>query len=243
MHAVMLAAGDGDRLGLLTADVPKPLVPLGGRPIIYYTLDALHRCGVERVTVVVGYRETQLRSVLSTGAQDLDIAFVSNERFEEPASLSLRAAREACGNEPFLLLMADHVLSVPIIAGLLAASAVSEPSVSFVAADRATHGAEYTSEATKLGLAPGPAPQRVTSIGKLAESWIALDCGAFLLAPAIWSAVDAVPEACELSIIFTEAARRGQLFAADVSGAFWHDIDTIDDLADAERLMATQSEA
>ncbi|HXU25160.1 MAG TPA: NTP transferase domain-containing protein, partial [Tepidiformaceae bacterium] len=91
MHAVMLAAGDGDRLGLLTADVPKPLVPLGGRPIISYTLDALHRCGVERVTVVVGYRETQLRSVLSTGAQDLDIAFVSNERFEEPASLSLRA--------------------------------------------------------------------------------------------------------------------------------------------------------
>jgi 1L-myo-inositol 1-phosphate cytidylyltransferase len=241
---VMLAAGDGDRLGLLTADAPKPLVPLGGRPIISYTLDALRCCGVERVTVVVGYRETQLRFALSAvESPGPALSFVSNARFEEPASLSLRAAREACGNEPFLLLMADHVLSEPIIAGLLSAAAVSGPTVSFVAADRAPHGADYTSEATKLGLAPGPAPQRVTSIGKLAESWTALDCGAFLLAPAIWSAVDAVPEACELSIIFTEAARRGQLFAADVSGAFWHDIDTIDDLADAERLMAAQPEA
>jgi len=241
MHAVILAAGDGDRLGRLTVDVPKPLVALGGRLIISYTLDALRACGVERVTIVTGYREAQLRSALTADElAGLDVTFIFNERFEEPASVSLRAAREACGDEPFLLLMADHVLSAPVVAGVVAASRGQASEASFVAADRTAHGAAYTSEATKLALAPGPAPQRVVSIGKAVDGWAALDCGAFLLSPSIWEAVDAVPEACELSTIFTETARRGELFAADVSGAFWHDIDTLDDLAAAEQLLGTQ---
>ncbi|MGH2634258.1 MAG: NTP transferase domain-containing protein [Tepidiformaceae bacterium] len=244
MHAVILAAGDGDRLGLLSGDVPKPLVTLGGRPIISYTLDALRECDIERVSVVTGYRETQLRAALSAAeAGGMSASFISNERFEEPASLSLRAAREACAEEPFLLVMADHVLSAPIVARLLDEKTRAAVSASFVAADRAEHAEEYTAEATKLALAAGEPPQRVVSIGKSVDGWSALDCGAFLLSPAIWGAVDAVPEACELSVIFTEAARRGELFAADVSGAFWHDIDTIDDLADAERLLALHTGA
>lgn len=244
MLAVILAAGDGDRLGLLTGDVPKPLVMLAGRPIIGYTLDALRACGIYRVLVVTGYREAQLRTALRENVHpELSISFVSNGRFEEPASLSLRAARAVCGDRPFLLLMADHLLSAPIIATLREEAMHAAPAASFVAADHARHPRDYTAEATKLALAPGSAPLRVTGIGKEVSGWSALDCGAFLLSPAIWEAVDSVPEACELSVVFSEAARRGELFAANVSGAFWHDIDTADDLANAEELLAAHQEA
>lgn len=220
--------------------LPKPLVPVAGRPIIDYTLDALKRIGVTDVTVVVGYREGQVRSALAdTAPAGMDISFVTNARFHAGASLSLRAARCAVAGEPFLLLMSDHVLSERLLAALVEAH-IAEPSLSFVAADAATHDAAYTLEATKLLTAPG-SPARVLAIGKQIADWSALDTGAFLLSADIWEAVDAAPEDCELSAVFAELISRGGLYAADVSGAFWYDVDTADDLAAAEALLTPRA--
>jgi choline kinase len=230
MRAVILAAGDGGRLNHLTSALPKPLIPLAGRPIIEYTLEALAEAGVTDVIVVTGYRETQVRHALG----GMNLAFVSNPRYHESASLSLRAARAATHGEPFLLLMADHMLSRPIIHALLE-SHEARPGASFVAADFASRDAGYTAEATKLAI-DGDA---VTAIGKALDDWRALDAGAFLLAPGAWDAVDAVDEDCELSVIFGELARRRSLHAADISGAFWYDIDTAEDLANAAAMLST----
>jgi choline kinase len=56
MRAVILAAGEGTRLRPHTADRPKCLVPLAGRPLLSWQLDALHAAGIDDVTVVTGYR-------------------------------------------------------------------------------------------------------------------------------------------------------------------------------------------
>jgi choline kinase len=56
MRAVVLAAGEGNRLRPLTADRPKCLVELAGRPLLAWQLDALARAGVEDITIVTGYR-------------------------------------------------------------------------------------------------------------------------------------------------------------------------------------------
>ena len=232
MRAVVLAAGEGGRLEHLTAALPKPLVPLDGRAIIDYTLEALVEAGITEALVVTGYRETQVRAALSEGRPGLSLGFVSNNRYHGPASLSLRAARRYAGDEPFLLVMADHVLSCDIIRALCAAHA-ARPGVSYVAADCSERAPDYAAEATKIELCNGA----VVRIGKGLPKWDALDAGAFLLVPAAWDAVDAVPESCELSIIFAELARRGALFAADISGAFWYDIDTSEDLAAAAALL------
>lgn len=230
----MLAAGDGGRLDPFTASLPKPLVPLNGRPIVDYTLSALAEAGVREATVVTGYREEQLRVALHAGRPaELGLSFVSNDLFHRGASYSLRAVRESVGHEPFLMVMADHLLSTPIITSLLAAHA-DAPARSFVAADAAARDEAYTEEATRLVLHDG----RVMDIGKLLPAWDALDAGAFVVAPGAWEVVDAAPEDCELSVIFAELARRGELFAADISGAFWYDIDTAEDLANASALVA-----
>ncbi|MEO9254966.1 MAG: NTP transferase domain-containing protein [Tepidiformaceae bacterium] len=239
MRAVVLAAGDGGRLEELTSDLPKPLVPLAGRPILDYTLDALASAGISDVIVVTGYREAQLREALTAAAPStLTLSFVTNDRFHGGASLSLRAARAALDDEPFLLLMADHVLSPRIIRALLDAQA-ARPDASFVAADFSERGAKYSEEATKLLISDAiDGERRVAAIGKELPRWRALDAGAFLLDSSAWAAVDASPEDCELSVIFTELARRGSLFAADITGAFWYDIDTAEDLANANFLLA-----
>jgi choline kinase len=239
MRAVILAAGDGDRLAELTSDLPKPLVPVAGRPIIDYTLDALAQSGVLDVTIVTGYREAQLQAALAEGMPaSLTVRFVTNERYHDSASFSLRAARPAVGDEPFLLLMADHLLSPRIIEALIDAH-TGRPAASFVAADFSPRGEEYSDEATKLLIAEVlPHDCRVAAIGKALPRWDALDAGAFLVHPDAWGAIDASPEDCELSVIFAELARREGLFAADISGAFWYDIDTAEDLAGAAAMLA-----
>lgn len=236
MRAVILAAGDGGRLQELTSALPKPLVRLAGRPILDYTLDALASAGVRDVVVVTGYREAQLREALAEAPSAPNLSLVTNERYHGCASLSLRAARSVVEDEPFLLLMADHVLSPGIIEALLNASS-ARPNASFVAADFSERGARYSDEATKL-LISDDSERRVVAIGKCLPDWQALDAGAFLVDPSAWAAVDASPEDCELSVIFTELARRETLFAADITGAFWYDVDTVEDLANAGFLLS-----
>lgn len=242
-RAVVLAAGDGGRLGPHTAETPKPLVQLAGRPIIAYTLDALAAAGVSEAVVVTGYREAQLRATLAPrAAGQPQLEFVSNPRYMDQASLSLRAARAACGDAPFLLVMSDHILSAALVRRLLAAAcATDDAAASLIAADFTSgHAPEYVDEATRLVIA---ADGRVTAIGKALAPWHALDTGAFYLAPAAWEAIDAVPEDCELSVVFSELARRGLLLAADIRGAFWYDVDTPADLAAAAAALAAQATA
>lgn len=58
--AIILAAGRGSRLGALTDERPKCLVPLAGQPLLYWQIRALREAGIERIVVVCGYRSELL---------------------------------------------------------------------------------------------------------------------------------------------------------------------------------------
>lgn len=233
MRAVILAAGDGGRLGRHTSLVPKPLVQVSGRPLISYTLEALAAAGVGQAVIVTGYRAPQLvLGIFEAVPASVHVRFATNRRFEEGASYSLRAAREYCGDEPFLLLMADHLLSAPIVRSLVCAYDGGPDSL--LATDSSEWPPSYAEEATKVRLEPGT--RTITAIGKHLTEWDALDTGAFLLSPDAWDAVDAAPEDCELGTIFSLMVAARALRAVDVSGASWYDVDTADDL-EAATLM------
>ena len=55
MKAIILSAGQGKRLLPLTERAPKCMLPVDGRPLIGRQIDALLKCGVEDITVVVGF--------------------------------------------------------------------------------------------------------------------------------------------------------------------------------------------
>lgn len=54
-QAAILVGGKGTRLGALTTDVPKPLVPVGGRPFLDWLLDEVARHGIPRITLLAGH--------------------------------------------------------------------------------------------------------------------------------------------------------------------------------------------
>jgi bifunctional UDP-N-acetylglucosamine pyrophosphorylase / glucosamine-1-phosphate N-acetyltransferase len=60
--AIILAAGQGKRMA---SDLPKVLVPVCGRPMIRYVLDAVRKAGVGRIVVVVGFRGDTVRAELA----------------------------------------------------------------------------------------------------------------------------------------------------------------------------------
>ncbi|MEX0784109.1 MAG: NTP transferase domain-containing protein [Dehalococcoidia bacterium] len=242
MRAVVLAAGDGGRLGPHTEALPKALVPVGGRPIIQYTLESLAEAGVEEAVVVTGYRQGQLLAALRESPGVPRLRFVSNPEFRRGASLSLQAARNTVGGERFLLVMADHLLSAELLRRLVDSS---EAGKMLVAADFAPGPQHDVHEATRLRVDAHDTtgePRAVTAIGKHITPYNALDAGAFLLGPEVWAAADSVGADCELSVIFGALVGRGELFAADISGAFWFDVDTEEDLAAAEDLVRGRAE-
>ncbi len=233
MNAVVLAAGRGQRLGGDGPRLPKPLVPVAGKPLVARTLAALAEAGAGRALVVTGHRQRDVRRGTRAWAR-LPLSFAANPRFREGASRSLAAARAFCGDDPFLLVMCDHALSPELIAALLR-DGDGRDGLCRVAADRSPRAPAYAAEATKLAI---DADGFVTAIGKGLAGWDALDAGAFLCAPSVWEAAEAAPEDCALSDVFAVLARERRLRAADVSGCFWYDIDTPDDLREAERLLA-----
>lgn len=62
IDAVLMAGGKGERLRPLTLTTPKPLLPVGGKPIIDYNIENLLRHGVEHINVTVNYLAEQLEA-------------------------------------------------------------------------------------------------------------------------------------------------------------------------------------
>ncbi len=59
--AVVLAAGRGKRMGMLTEHLPKPMILVRGKPILEHVLDHLREAGIEQAAIVVGYRRSHTR--------------------------------------------------------------------------------------------------------------------------------------------------------------------------------------
>jgi choline kinase len=113
-RAVILAAGNGTRMGRLTVDRPKTMLDVDGRALIDRELDALAACGVFDVTIVVGYQHERLRDHLGSR-----VRFIENARYKETNSLySLWLARETL-KDGAVVMNSDILVSQPLMAKLI----------------------------------------------------------------------------------------------------------------------------
>jgi dTDP-glucose pyrophosphorylase len=69
VHAVILAGGRGERMRPLTDQTPKPMLPLGGKPILEHIIDRLISYGVETITIAVHYLSKQIMDYFGDGAK------------------------------------------------------------------------------------------------------------------------------------------------------------------------------
>ena len=105
--AMVLAAGYGTRLKPLTDHVPKPLVPVAGRPMIDYALEKLQAYGVNRVVINVSHLKEQLVAHCAR-KKDLSIQ-ISEEAEPLETGGGLKKAQPLLGNEPVFVINSDII--------------------------------------------------------------------------------------------------------------------------------------
>lgn len=110
IRAVILAGGKGTRLMPLTANLPKPLVPVGGLPILEVIVRQLRHFGITRLTLSVGHLHQMLQSHFGDGAAwGVDIGY-SHEA--EPLGTAGPIALVDGLSDPFLVLNGDLLCSI-----------------------------------------------------------------------------------------------------------------------------------
>ncbi len=109
---MVLAAGLGERMRPLTLSMPKPLVPLAGRPLIDHVLDRLARAGVRTAVVNVHYLPDLLEAHLASRKSHAPEILVSDERgVLLDTGGGAKKALSLLGRGPFFIHNADSVWS------------------------------------------------------------------------------------------------------------------------------------
>lgn len=81
VQAVIMAGGLGTRLAPLTADTPKPMLPVGGRPVMELIVERLQQAGIRRMHVTTHYRPEKIVEHFGDGrAFDVEIEYLNEER-------------------------------------------------------------------------------------------------------------------------------------------------------------------
>jgi MurNAc alpha-1-phosphate uridylyltransferase len=68
MKAMILAAGYGKRLRPLTDHIPKPLVPVGGKPLIVHHLEKIANSGISEVVINLGHLGSKIPEFIGDGS-------------------------------------------------------------------------------------------------------------------------------------------------------------------------------
>jgi len=114
-QAVILAAGEGQRLRPFTVTKPKAMLSIAGKPILGYVIEALAENGIRDIMVVVGYKKEQVFDYIGSGEQfGVDIVYITQTKRLGTAQ-ALACARDAVKNE-FLVLPGDNLIEADTIA-------------------------------------------------------------------------------------------------------------------------------
>lgn len=123
MKAVILAAGSAMRLRPITDTIPKCLIPVGGRPLLQRTIDALCAYGIHDIIIVVGYQAQSVISFCTNVYPEMPFTWVENPLFGSTNNAySLLLARRHVSDQEMILLDGDILFDPRLIGHLLSSS-------------------------------------------------------------------------------------------------------------------------
>jgi dTDP-glucose pyrophosphorylase len=106
-QAVLLAAGRGTRMRELTADLPKPMIKVRGKPILLHIIEGLQTGGIKNFLIIVGYHGDAVREYFGDGTCfGLRINYAT-QIVQDGTGRVVDLARDFVGNSPFVLSYGD----------------------------------------------------------------------------------------------------------------------------------------
>jgi len=240
VKGIILAAGRGSRMRELTSDRPKCLVELAGRPLLDHEVASLRAGGISEIGIVCGWRAEML------GGRSLRL--FDNPRWAETNMVaSLACAGEWLEAGPCLISYSDIFYGASTVAALAAAH--GDIAITFDPHWRALWSRRFADPLADAESFRRDAAGRVTEIGRRAGNIDEIEgqyMGLLKITPAGWAAVEAVRGRLDARardrLDMTTALRliiaAGTSVAAIPCAGPWGEVDSADDLALYERMVA-----
>jgi len=225
VQAVILAGGRGERLMPLTADRPKCLVEVAGRPILAHQLAWLAGHGVDRVVISCGYRWERIRQAVGDGAA---FGLAVDYAVEETPLGRGGGLRKALGmlkplRDPIVALNGDVLTSLPLRPMLRAHRRSGAIATLLLVPCVSQHGVvDVDSEGRVLGFREKPhLPYQLSG-------------GVYVLSPDVYPLL---PRKGDHEITtWPRLARAGLLHGHEYTG-FWQSVDSVKDVGEAGRRL------
>ncbi len=235
--AVILAAGRGTRMGDLTTELPKPMLPLAGKPLLEHILGRMRAAGVEEALVVTGFRAEVIEEHFRE--YPIRIEYRRQERLDGTGSATL-LAREFAGRDPVLFSFGDILVESEDyvnISAQLTARRETETVVGVKHVDDPYQGAAVYEEDGRVTRILEKPPR-----GTSTTNWNS--AGLYAFQPIIFEYLAKIPRSprgeYELTTAIEEMLADGlRLEHYAIEGA-WRDVGRPDDISAAEEILKQQ---
>jgi len=237
MKAVILSAGQGKRLLPLTAESPKCILPILGQTIIEWQIDELAKCGIDQVTVVLGYGADKVERILHSRYSAHRVRTIYNAAYAVSDNLvSCWSAHDEM-NDDFILLNGDTLFEAAVLERLFE---TGDHPVTVVVSQKSEYDADDMKveldgcRLVKIGKELIPDQVDGESIGMI----MFRDQGPMMFRDAIQIALrDPSSQTKWYLSVIDEMAHRIPVWTCSINGLQWCEVDYQADLIQAEKVV------
>ncbi len=138
--AVLLAAGRGIRMRELTQELPKPMLPVRGKPVLAHIVAGLVAAGVKDILIIVGYHAEVVRAYFGDGSAHGARIQYATQVTQDGTGRVVDLAREFAGRDPFVLSYGDILVDPVNYRALVALESTDEALLTVKRADDVSQG-------------------------------------------------------------------------------------------------------
>src|SRR5690348_6556192 len=109
--AVLLAAGRGTRMREMTAEIPKPMLEVRGKPVLQYIVEGLRDASVSEFLIIVGYRADAVQNFFGDGSRYKIAIQYSTQTVQDGTGRVIELAKNFVANDPFILGYGDILVA------------------------------------------------------------------------------------------------------------------------------------
>ncbi len=240
MKAVIIAAGKGKRLSPITSTTPKPMIPIGGKPLLEHSILSLREVGITEILIIVGYRENIIKDYFGDGLNKFNVKIDYISQIEHLGTAhAVGFAKDFVGEDNFLLMYGD-LLTDPKVFEEIIISYKKDQTEGLISLFEVSHPQEYgiiSLDSAGFVESITEKPSSDLELGNLANA------GIFIFNPLIFKAVEKTEPSVRKELEFTDSMRilindlNGKIKGYVIKDLFWSDIGLPWHLLDANKFL------
>lgn len=198
MKALILAAGEGTRMRPLTSNIPKPLLPVAGKPFLQHIVETLESLNIRDISLLIGWKNHRIKKYFGDGEKfNVNISYLYQEqRMGTAHAVSL--AKQSIDTS-FLCLNGDIVLTKSYLEGIMDAYSRHKGNIMCLAQvdDPSRFGVVTISEDKVVEIEEKP---------KVPKSNL-INAGIYVFTPDIYTAIEKTPKSARGEYEITESIK------------------------------------